>query len=751
MVRPVVPVDHDSQKLIEAAYKGDVKTVADCLANPLVDVNYKGTVSLRVKCTDIVQHEEAPDEVKIEYEEFKTDVTALFAAAHAGNVELVRRLLSAGADVNQKLFRGYATTAAAREGHLQVLDILLKAGASQLACEDALLEASLYGQTKAVELLINSEMTRPVVSVHSLVRACCRGFVGIVATLIKSGVNANSWDRALLRSAKPALYANVDCTPLVAAIVSRQAPVVRYLLEAGVNTDCKVRLGAWSWDTCSGEELRVGAGLAEPFNEAWCAVEYYEASGTILKLLLQRLTPDSEHRGRTLVCHAILCRNARAVQVLLDAGANAEFCVRTTNGQEFRPLHMTARMGCLTILKQLIVHGCDLNATTETGETALMLSIKSNHLECFKELLFSGADLAAVNIMGQNAVNVAEVNNCVSSIYQIISETIKSGKKVYSRNFQIFSPLHFVTSFGDAKLLQKLIQQSGLSLNDQDKHGLSAVMIAAKAGHVEAFKVLVFAGADLRLKNKKGETALGLYQIHGTRELFEKILLDVTIAKGLKGEEFKALHYAARRGNLEAIGQLLKRGCTVNALDEDGYTPLMLAAREGHADACKLLVLGGADCSIVNAKGETALLLARRNSNNLSKVAEGVILDHLARKFVLAGDQLCKHTRQGKGSPHMKMVRMLKTGMFTWGKSRRRNVFIMEATMGPSPKFRKNRRKADVNQSGTFRIVTKKKREVHFVARNDANAELWVRGINLITKEATISNGSEWELNSLLC
>ena len=34
-----------------------------------------------------------------------------------------------------------------------------------------------------------------------------------------------------------------------------------------------------------------------------------------------------------------------------------------------------------------------------------------------------------------------------------------------------------------------------------------------------------------------------------------------------------------------------------------------------------------------------------------------------------------------------------------------------------------------------------KKREVHFEARNDANVEVWVRGINLITKEATRLSG----------
>lgn len=78
--------------------------------------------------------------------------------------------------VNQELFRGYATTAAAREGHCVLLD--MKAGASQLACEDALLEACLCGQAEAAELLFCSEMT-------GLASASCRGFVDIVAALIK--------------------------------------------------------------------------------------------------------------------------------------------------------------------------------------------------------------------------------------------------------------------------------------------------------------------------------------------------------------------------------------------------------------------------------------------------------------------------------------------------------------------------------------------------------------------------------------
>ena len=44
-------------------------------------------------------------------------------------------------------------------------------------------------------------------------------------------MDINCADRVLLQSVKPALHANIDCTPLVAAVVSRQVSMVKYLLE----------------------------------------------------------------------------------------------------------------------------------------------------------------------------------------------------------------------------------------------------------------------------------------------------------------------------------------------------------------------------------------------------------------------------------------------------------------------------------------------------------------------------------------
>ncbi|XP_034707198.1 ankyrin-3 [Vitis riparia] len=746
--KQVFPVDCEaevSQRLLEASHSGDLKSALECIADPFVDVNFVGVVCLKAKRTEVLLRDESAGEVRVEYEEFKTEVTALFLAVHTGNVALVRKLLSIGADVNQKLFRGFATTAAVREGHLEILEILLKAGASQPACEEALLEASCHGRARLAELLMASDLIRPHIAVHALVTACCRGFVDVVDTLMKCGVDANATDRVLLQSSKPSLHTNLDCTALVAAVVSRQVSVVRLLLQAGARTDIKVRLGAWSWDMASGEEFRVGAGLAEPYTITWCAVEYFEVSGAILRMLLQHLSPNTLHFGRTLLHHAILCGNTGAINVLLNCGAHVESPVKTTGKTEFRPIHMAARLGLATVLQSLIDFGCDLNSKTDSGETALMICAKYKQEDCLRVLAMAGADFGLVNITGQSASSIAVSNRWTLGFQQAVLDAIRARKVPRSSSFQVFSPLMFVARVGDVYALKTLIGQPEIELDYQDDNGLSAVMVTAIEGHVEAFRLLVFAGADVKLSNKYGETAITLSELNQNHDLFEKVMLEFTLEKGNRNAGgFYALHCASRRGDLDAVRLLTSRGYDVNVPDGDGYTPLMLAAREGHGSMCELLISCGANTEVKNARGETALSLARKNG--MKNDAECVILDQLARKLVLGGDWVLKHTKGGKGTPHGKEMKMMGAlGVLRWGKSSRRNVICREAEMGPSSAFQKNRqRQGDADEPGLFRVVTTKNKEVHFVCEGGLEkAELWVRGIKLITREAIF--GNQWE------
>ena len=94
--KQVFPIDYEtevSQRLVDAVHYGNNDTALELVASPYVDVNFVGTVSLKSKTTEIVLNDESPHGVHSVYEEFKTEVTALFLAAHSGNLTLLRKLL----------------------------------------------------------------------------------------------------------------------------------------------------------------------------------------------------------------------------------------------------------------------------------------------------------------------------------------------------------------------------------------------------------------------------------------------------------------------------------------------------------------------------------------------------------------------------------------------------------------------------------------------------------------------------------
>ncbi|KAB2045807.1 hypothetical protein ES319_D01G187300v1 [Gossypium barbadense] len=514
----------------------------------------------------------------------------------------------------------------------------------------------------------------------------------------------------LRRSSKPSLYTNIDCNALSAAVICRQISIVRSLLQAGIKTDLKVRVGAWSWDIDTGEETRVGAGLAEAYSITWCA--------------------DLIHR-------AILCNNVSAVEVLLNCGADIEFPVKTTSKTALRPIHLSAKLGFVEVLQCFIVAGCDIDSRTAFGDSLLMICARYKHGDCLKVLASAGADFGLVNSAGQSASSIAGLTRWNHGFQQAVQDVILAGKTPQSSNPSVFSPLMFTARGNEIEALKKLLERADVDLYEQDDDGNSALMIAASGGHLEAFELLLRAGANIKLSNKYGDTSISLLELNQKGDVFNQLMLEYAHEDGNGPIGFYALHRAVKRGDLNLVHILTSRGYDVNAFDADGYTPLTLAARGGYGGVCELLISCGAKCDIKNARHETTLLLARKKW--YGNDTEIVILNELARALVVDGSQVKKHSRGGKGSPHSNVLRKMETrGIPRGGKSSRRNVICKAAEVGPGEKFRWNRRrKFDVEESGMFHVVTTKNNEVHFVCDGGIQmAELWVRGILLVTSEA---------------
>ena len=76
---------------------------------------------------------------------------------------------------------------------------------------------------------------------------------------------------------------------------------------------------------------------------------------------------------------AIQCRNVKAVQRLLEHGANPNQCMNiscTHETSKKSPLHLACQTGNFEMVKILLEHGADLNARTSSGLTPIHMALK---------------------------------------------------------------------------------------------------------------------------------------------------------------------------------------------------------------------------------------------------------------------------------------------------------------------------------------------------------------------------------------
>ncbi|KAH0562659.1 hypothetical protein GP486_002665 [Trichoglossum hirsutum] len=154
----------------------------------------------------------------------------LVQASRSNNKRLVKKLIGKGADPNgQPGVEGNALHAAAAVGHVDIISLLLKAGAAVNAKGPrgitALQTAAMEGHSSAVRLLIDrgAPVDAPSGS-HgtALVAAASRGHLKVVRILIKSGADVN---------AQGGPYGNT----LQAAAMLGHVELAKLLLDSGVD------------------------------------------------------------------------------------------------------------------------------------------------------------------------------------------------------------------------------------------------------------------------------------------------------------------------------------------------------------------------------------------------------------------------------------------------------------------------------------------------------------------------------------
>lgn len=142
----------------------------------------------------------------------------------------------------------------------------------------------------------------------------------------------------------------------------------------------------------------------------------------------------------------------------------------------------------------------------------------------------------------------------------------------------------------------------------------TALMLAARRGHVDLVAMLVDDGADVNVCDTRGESALHLAcgGWHVVRLQRSPDVVTFLIESGAKVNAADSggrtgLHFAANRSYVELVQALARGGADLEARDAYGDTPLMCSVHADDIEAMAALLALGADVRHRDVFGRNAI------------------------------------------------------------------------------------------------------------------------------------------------
>lgn len=153
-------------------------------------------------------------------------------------------------------------------------------------------------------------------------------------------------------------------------------------------------------------------------------------------------------------------------------------------------------------------------------------------------------------------------------------------------------------------------------MNAKDLGGETALMCAAKLGHMSVARLLLAHGAT-DTKNNVGHTALYYAAANGFDDIAELLLVDNESWIDFRDKQGRTpLSWAAENGQLPVCERLLKfPAVNIDMRDKLLQTPLFKAAEHNRLQVVELLAAKGADCDACDSSNATPLLAAIENGS----------------------------------------------------------------------------------------------------------------------------------------
>ncbi|XP_059141189.1 putative ankyrin repeat protein RF_0381 [Physella acuta] len=301
----------------------------------------------------------------------------------------------------------------------------------------------------------------------------------------------------------------------------------------------------------------------------------------------------------------------------LDNGAN----VSATDNKGNTCLHAAAKFCGNSNLQLFVAYEAEVNVQNAKGETPLMKACRRGNVEAVRYLLSVGADVMLVNENRDTALHHAVISarreNHVKMVVSTTNAYVKSktsdivemlvglGINIHARNREGNTALHLAVKY-DVCLLTILLINLGSNVNEQNNDGDTPLFFLKNH---KVISYLLDAKADINIRNNRGETALHrVYDVEIARALLDRGAEMIISTEGQT-----ALMYAATSDNFELVQLLIERGANINVQDNEGRNCLMKALRryrQFNYDILKFLIMSGADVNASDKTGQTACMLA---------------------------------------------------------------------------------------------------------------------------------------------
>ncbi|EDX12034.1 transient receptor potential channel pyrexia isoform X1 [Drosophila simulans] len=203
-------------------------------------------------------------------------------------------------------------------------------------------------------------------------------------------------------------------------------------------------------------------------------------------------------RSNALECLQIFIAEGADVNSLKPNGTNA--------------IHLAADLGNMQCLEALLnAPNADANVRIcirEKESTALHLAADEGNVECVDLLLAKGADAKLKNHRGFTPLHLAARTSSLDCVESLLRN---GNADANAEDFDHRTPLHAAVGKSEnAYDIMETLIQWGANVNHKDIYGFTALHLAALDGLVQCVEMLIFHGADVTTKSKKGTSALNV-------------------------------------------------------------------------------------------------------------------------------------------------------------------------------------------------------------------------------------------------